>query len=392
MSASCMPVLAADGNDIGCRDFERADQLRRAIVRIVEQRESYILDHGLDSRFCMPDANWRADADNDFLKAYRHVRDGGYDVLNRLRFWTQVFSGYSLMALSTAKGLDSVRSIPAELDERVRTYAKKSDRWRRFWLRHTRHLPKDLVFCPPRMLGEIGVDCGGVVVNHDTYVYQERINVLYEAGVIGWLRKRETPLRILEIGGGYGGFAAALRGIFPNSIYVICDLPEALLFSGLYLLLAARNEPIPVATGDDLGALIDRANAVLLPNYLFDSLVRSGLHFDLAINTLSMSEMSAPQIGRYCEGIASLIAPNGLFFEQNHDNRRFGMLDCKAIVQRHFFARQSVDACLAAMTEGKADLWANGSLAFLDCFAPPVGYWPPIRRLLRRAWRLTGRL
>jgi hypothetical protein len=386
------PVLATDGDDIGHDEFARADAFRRAIVQIVEMRESYVRENDLDPAFCLPAANWRVDAENDFLAAYRHVRDGGYDVLNRLRFWTQAFSGYSLMALSGAKGTQSVRPIPEDLDRRVISYASNSDRWRRYWRRHTRRIPNGLVFSPPLMLGEIGVNCGGVVVNHDTYVYQERINLLYEAGVIGWLRKCAAPPRILEIGGGYGALATALRQILPGSRYAICDLPESLLFSGLYLRLAAKEEPSPIATGDALGEKFSRAGVVLLPNYLFDSLARSGVRFDLVINTLSMSEMSELQIRRYCEGIAWLIDPDGVFFEQNHDNRHLGMLDCKGIVRRHFPARRSIDACLAAMTEGKADLWANRGLEFLDSFAPALGRWPPVRRVLRRAWRLSGRL
>jgi hypothetical protein len=392
MNRGRRPVQAADGDDIGHADFERADRLRSTIAQTVELRESYIRKNNLDPAFCLPDANWRVDGKNDFLNAYRHTQSGGYDVLNRLRFWTQVFSGYSLMALSAAKGIDSVRPIPADLNEHVRAYAKKPDRWQRYWLRHTRGIPSGLVFSPPRMLGEIGVDCGGVVVNHDTYVCQERINILYEAGIIGWLQEPAMPPRILEIGGGYGALATALRRIFPDSRYVICDLPESLLFSGLYLFLAAKEEPLPVGSGDALYAHANHDGIVLLPNYLFDSLVRSGMHFDLVINTLSMSEMSALQIHRYCEAIASLIEPDGVFFEQNHDNRNLGMLDFKETIRRHFPARRSVDACLAAMTEGKADLWAKGGLEFLNTFAPPLGYWPPVRKILRRAWRLSGRL
>ena len=90
MNRGRRPVQAADGDDIGHDDFERADRLRSTIAQIVEQRESYIRKNNLDPAFCLPDANWRVDGKNDFLNAYRHTQCGGYDVLNRLRFWTQL--------------------------------------------------------------------------------------------------------------------------------------------------------------------------------------------------------------------------------------------------------------------------------------------------------------
>jgi hypothetical protein len=95
-------VLLANNRNISPGAFERADSLRRRIARAVETRDAYVTTHRLDPSFCLPDSNWgekTKNAASTFLSAYRYVRDGEYDVLNRLRFWAPYFSGYEMMWL-----------------------------------------------------------------------------------------------------------------------------------------------------------------------------------------------------------------------------------------------------------------------------------------------------
>lgn len=105
-------VLLADNRDI----FGRALELRRDVVKAVEHRESYVAEHGLESLFCLPAGNWGEGASNDFARAYRYVREGNYEVLNRLRMWTQCFPGYKLLWLTHAPGHSSIEPIPANHD------------------------------------------------------------------------------------------------------------------------------------------------------------------------------------------------------------------------------------------------------------------------------------
>jgi hypothetical protein len=84
------------------------------------------------------------------------------------------------------------------------------------------------------MLGEIGWSVDGRLVSHDVIAYQERIMLLYEGGVLDKLRMAWKRPRILEIGGGFGAIASAVSDMVGAQEYVICDLPESLMFSGLY--------------------------------------------------------------------------------------------------------------------------------------------------------------
>jgi putative sugar O-methyltransferase len=148
----------------------------------------------------------------------------------------------------------------------------------------------------------------------------------------------DRGLRILEIGGGYGALASALLATFPRCEYCICDLPESLLFSGLYLAMTREDGIALRQVGDANGLMAPRVN--LTPNYLFD---RLDGHFDLVINTLSMSEMSNHQIEHYARDISKLIGSTGIFFEQNQDNRHMPRLTySKPILEPHFAKRTTL--------------------------------------------------
>ncbi len=377
-------VLLSHNRDVSPAAFRRADRLRRAIAQSVEARDAYIGDHGLDRRFCLPAANWGENGENDFLEAYKHVRDGRYEVINRLRFWSQVFSGYQVMSLSPGTGLRSVNPIPPDFDSWIKAQRPLPDQWIEIWTKHTRAIPYDLLYRPRRALGEIGWNIDGVVVNHDTYVYQERINILFESGLLGWLGGLNRVPRILEIGGGYGALAAAFRKILPNCSYVICDLPESLIFSGLYLTLTETVRlPKVIAPADSRLASLSGSGVVLIPNYMFHLLVEQGISFDLVINTLSMSEMSEMQVRQYSAGIAQFIGTQGVFFEQNQDNRSIGLNYCKEIIRDYFPINVPRIPKLAGMTEGRPDLWANVDLSFLKPFEltfAPQSAWAMVLR------------
>ncbi len=325
--------------------LRRAQTLGRQIVLAVEQRHQTINTEQFDPAFALPDSNWHADADNDYCAAYRMLRTLAWDEIKYLRFRSQSFPGYSLLHFTHQPGTRATDPVPHDFDARIPNEAPPGlvARWKAL----VAGLPRKLIYRPPAMLGEVGWWISGVLVNEDTASYQERVTLLHHAGVLDRLPARP---RVLEIGGGYGALAAALLSALPGCEYWICDLPESLLFSGLYLSLV-NHRSICLASDD-----VDKVARInLLPNYFFDRLRRP---FDLVINTLSMSEMSEHQISRYATGIARLIVDKGVFFEQNQDNRAIGLGYCKPIVGRHFSNSKTIEAPFP-VTNGIADIWSN---------------------------------
>lgn len=277
------------------------------LLKASVQRSQYIALNGLDPKIWNAAENWAPDAANDYLKNFQTVVSEFPEVLGKLRHLTQPYSGYNIK-----KAQDIDENSP----------------WVKLWQERAGNLPDHLRFPLPNLMGELGHLTEDGVLNHDAFVYQERIYLLNSAGCLHQLK----PSRILEIGGGFGALALALTGIFPDTQYYICDLVESLMFSGLYL----SENSLDVAVYPRL------SQVTLVPNYRFQEFVESIRCADLVINTLSMSEMSADQVAAYCHGIVHMIAKGGCFFEQNMDNRHLKMINAADIITKHFPIRQDV--------------------------------------------------
>ena len=96
---------------------------------------------------------------------------------------------------------------------------------------------------------------------------------------------------------------------------------------------------------------------------MFHRLLEPLLAVDLAINTLSMSEMSELQVRGYCNGISRMIGRTGNFFEQNQDNRHLGMIRACDVIAPHFRRRANAQGWWQArrepLTQGRANVWSN---------------------------------
>jgi hypothetical protein len=255
--------------------------------------------------------------------------------------------------------------IGPSADQRLSILASVPDRWVGRYSRISAKLPSEMRISPPRQLGEIGWDVDGRTVSFDTYVYLERLALMHDCGLLERLRQiavaGRTPY-VVEIGGGFGGLAYYLSQLIPQARIVIVDIPESLIFSSLYMSLLcperthvyanpeAADEPLVPAT----------PGCTFVPNYLFDRLFETAQPFDLAINTLSMSEMDEAQVDYYCWGINQLLSDEGVFFEQNHNNTRVGRLDAKSVIARHFGRRHEVYSQAArSPTQGRTHLWSR---------------------------------
>lgn len=342
-------------------EWMAAQSLGRSIIRTVDDREEIIRSRGLDRAFALPDANWGPDAHNEHLSAYRLMQTLDWNEVRYLRLRCPHFSGFSLLHMRGAEGLYPTEAVPDDLQLDPEPPLTVLHHWQAL----TRGMPRSRIFRPPNALGEIGWKINGGIFSYETCIYQERMTLLHKAGVLDRLAALGRPARILEIGAGYGALACALTAALPGCSYTICDLPESLLFSGLYLSLAGQRQ---VSLGKSKGggwkwlsAFCKQPGKIeLVPNYLFTDLVEGGERFDLVINVLSLSEMSHYQIETYGHGIARMIGTDGVFFEQNQDNRESPVFTYVPDVLSHILPwRADIEPGDIPLTQGPPRLWAN---------------------------------
>ena len=344
-------VLLRDNRNLSQEEFQLAQKICHRVNQLVIDRDGYVKKNQLDPLFCFPDGNWSY-AKNDYYRTFQEISACRYDIINWVRLFMPFFSGYSLRHTSGLPGGPSFEEIPPKLDADIESLLKWPDEWVNRWMTLASRVPNDYIFSPPRFLGEIGWDVSGVVVNHDTCVYQERLNLLYEAGIFDWLNGRLSAkghLRMLEIGAGYGALGYKIKSLFPACDYWICDLPESLLFSALYLSL---NRPdCRTGIGDEAPG-----GFTFIPNYMIDKIQGE---FDLVINTLSFSEMSDYQLGIYARKIKELMT-DGFLFEQNQDNKHLGLTCAQEVLADYFAFHNRVTTRGAwKVKEGNPNVWAN---------------------------------
>jgi hypothetical protein len=312
-----MPEFFCSSHVLSAEQEQRISACRRQVRDAIRDRDDYITRHNLDPSIWNPAANW--DRSQWFYRDAHQLIDG--DEAQDLRRLSRQFTG---RAMPVANDQPDVLAIV-----QFRHYKK--------------HLPDYLHISPPALFHESGWLIDGMIVNYDAMAYWERIAALYQAGLLD----RDSPhglkpgARILEIGGGYGGLAYFLRRAIGAMNYTIVDLPESLIYSSMYL--SASFE-----TGFRF-----------LPNYRFHEI--SGEQFDLVINTLSMAEMSEPQVRAYCAALPRM-AP--MFFEQNHDCRFIGWLNPEEIIADYFPHRAPIHnrAGAPGLIQGVAHVWSSNPL------------------------------
>ena len=354
-------VLPSQTRGFPAEDLVKAKEIAERAVDLLDSRASYIEANGVDPAFAYPDANWAYDAPNAFVRLFKRVALCDAEAIGQLRGFAQVFTGFNLYEM-----IKGPSAIPERLDHYSDdTIAGILDRnlpYVAAWQRLTEHLPYRCIFTPPWRFGEIGHDLRGVIVNHDTFAYQERINLLFEGGALALLDRlaaNKGEIRVLEIGGGYGALASWFRSAFPACSYTIIDLPECLLFSALYLSLSRPD----VSTGWGMKAVPFGLRFV--PNYQADFLQEP---FDFVINTLSMSEMSIPQVRHYVSLMKSQwLQRDSLFFEQNQDNRHMGLLCAQDIFAEEFPTRKHLSIAGEKLHHGMPNLWSLGPIDLPEC-------------------------
>jgi hypothetical protein len=366
----------------GWRPFSYDEGVTSTIIKTIKEliadRDEYCNRRKQPRALSHPEGRWKVGAkNNSFHELFQKVISGDDLVLQNLRLYTQPFSGFDLNKMEVVDGrLELSDSTPL---------SPVSDPWVRRHQRITSFMPAAYRMAMPKVLGERGTvaqfDPQGLI-NHDAYAYQERINLLYESGVLGWLQAQSSRQTLLEIGGGFGGLACGLLRCLKAPVrYVMVDLPESLLYAALYL-----QEALPhYAHSFDLN---EAGNAIVyVPNYKFDEwLERNPSSVALAVNTLSLVEMSDLQMRYYAEKVSQAVGKTGVFFEQNHDGRWLGLRESKQLLGSHFgFGTELRPRTIPCLLNGRADLWANTPLGFLDEFHPKRDTLPGALARLRTA-------
>jgi hypothetical protein len=219
-------------------------------------------------------------------------------------------------------------------------------------------LPPELAVGAPPRFGEIGLLIDGLLVNPDTIRVQGRINAMHAAGVLRHLAhriERHGRARVVEIGAGYGAVAHALMHIFKGALdYFVIDQPTVLYSSAIYLggLWGYDKAALPVDTDN---VRLDQ-RLVFVVNYLLPRFASTIGPVDLAINTMSMNEMSEPQVRYYAAFIRDALGEDGLFYEENavgHPDHT----DCRTIFRAYFRYQKRIESSSIQIGPGEPFIW-----------------------------------
>lgn len=316
---------------IGAEQFELARKTAAEARQLLNARDKLLFGGTGGASDSLPSVMWQQP-----VSLYRYVLDPTFEIVNTWRLHTFPFTGRYL-----GYAIDNGHNpLPLALRER--------------YIELTTGLPQELILRPPRIMGEIGWEIDGGIVNEDVLMYQGHLTALYDCGAIDFLRSK-PEIRILEIGAGYGGLAYGIWRFFSPNAFHILDLPESLVSSAVYLTLACglNESGRAIYDGSTSTALADASKKfVFLPNYLLSDLEKAA-PYDLVINTGSFGEMSREQVGKYAEVLVHLLKPDGVIYEANQDT----WVPVSSILGRQF-KRRSLGSLRSLWAHSDATLFA----------------------------------
>lgn len=184
-------------------EFGSLSAICTTIKEICQQKQRYIIEKGVNPQIANGDANWSEKGEktfgDDLYERFRFIADNPrYEVINRLRLYSQLYSGYQLVNMSFSNGNPvSFAATPEDPDQELDKLNVEADVWIDRYSKLIRPLPRWMVVNAPKILGEIGFDVNGAVVNFDVMRYQECLNALYYSGILKRL-KSAAQARILS--------------------------------------------------------------------------------------------------------------------------------------------------------------------------------------------------
>jgi putative sugar O-methyltransferase len=140
------------------------------------------------------------------------------------------------------------------------------------------------------------------------------VNALTSSRIVAHCRAAglaSRPLRVLEIGAGYGQVAHQLLQQLDIATYAVCDLPENAFLGAFYLQANWPDRTAALVAGEDDG--IDAGLVFTVPPLL------ERLHgpWDLVINSYSFQEMNRESVDAYLAHAAATLADDGFVYSLN---------------------------------------------------------------------------
>ncbi len=156
-------------------------------------------------------------------------------------------------------------------------------------------------------LGGFGHRIKGALYNVDTLKFYEVLIGIDRSGVLDHFRRGKERRMVWEIGAGWGGFAYQFKTLFPNTTYLILDLPEAMLFSATYLKTLFPNARILIfgdIPEEETLKNWQRYDFIFIPNTYLERMAPERV--DLTVNMVSFQEMTTEQARAYAKKSAGL--------------------------------------------------------------------------------------
>jgi len=130
---------------------------------------------------------------------------------------------------------------------------------------------------------------------------------------------RSKRLVFLEIGGGFGGLLAQLKRVFPESQFVLLDLPEVNCAQTYYLKESFPNASFyfyeDYKNNYRKQIINDSTDIAILPGWCIKDLQNNSI--DVVINIRSMMEMNLETIDFYFNNIHRCVKDGGIFYCSN---------------------------------------------------------------------------
>lgn len=319
-------LFSDESSSLSEQEFEQIKNMIEQISKLILLREKLSSLEKLDKSVALPSGNWDPkkkqvfEIDNShssFMDSFELIMKADFDIIKKLRLYSQAFSGYQLATLSPAVHRPWIKEkLPLNYDDFLKMLVSSPDESLIKSMKILSHLPQEYRISFPVKFGEIGWIANNMIFNKDYYMYLERICLLYESGILPKLKElsEAKTVTILEIGSGFGGLAYLIKKIIPNSKIILIDIPESLVFSYIYLAtLFSDNEHQLIESLEQ--SISHNAGFTYIPNFNIPNF--NDVKIDLAINTLSFAEMETEQVLSYCSLIKKSLSGDGVLFEQN---------------------------------------------------------------------------